>query len=189
MRPNHPASRPAGRPEETGQSPHPSPFLRHASAGGGRGRPRGAGASRPRQCRHHPDLHAGHGTAPPRGVLLLASEGATQPGERQVSALDAATIQSLRASLEEHREGLRKEIADQGADPDSDELGADLDRGFADSAHSTAERARLIALVTELRNNLKDVEVALSKTDRGTYGVCERCGRPIGAERLEAIPW
>jgi len=106
-----------------------------------------------------------------------------------VSALDAATIQSLRASLEEHREGLRKEIADQGADPDSDELGADLDRGFADSAHSTAERARLIALVKELRLNLKDVEHALRKMEEGTFGTCERCGEPIGVERLEAIPW
>ena len=98
--------------------------------------------------------------------------------------LDPATLGSLRTSLEEHQRALRKEIADQGADPDSDDLGADLDRGFADSAHSTAERARLIALVTELRNNLKDVERALTKVDRGTYGVCERCARPIGSAGL-----
>jgi RNA polymerase-binding protein DksA len=84
---------------------------------------------------------------------------------------------------------LRKEIGDQGADPDSDDLGADLDRGFADSAHSTAERARLVALVEELRQNLRDVDHALGKIERGGYGVCERCGHPIGAERLEAIPW
>jgi DnaK suppressor protein len=25
--------------------------------------------------------------------------------------------------------------------------------------------------------------------DSGTYGTCERCGRPIAEERLEAIPW
>jgi RNA polymerase-binding protein DksA len=106
-----------------------------------------------------------------------------------VSALDAALRQSLRASLDEHREALRKELAEQGADPDSDDLGADLDRGFADSAHSTAERARLIALVKELRRNLEEVEHAIGKMDRGTYGTCERCGGPIGVERLEAIPW
>ena len=106
-----------------------------------------------------------------------------------MSGLDASAIGPLRASLEEHRDGLRKEIADQGADPDSDDLGADLDRGFADSAHSTAERARLIAVVKELRQNLKDVEYALGKVERGGYGACERCGGPIGLERLEAIPW
>jgi DnaK suppressor protein len=106
-----------------------------------------------------------------------------------MTGLDEAMLASLRASLEEHREGLRKEITEQGADPDSADLGADLDRGFADSAHSTAERARLVALVKELRINLQDVEHALAKMDRGTYGVCERCGEPIREERLDAIPW
>jgi DnaK suppressor protein len=24
--------------------------------------------------------------------------------------------------------------------------------------------------------------------DAGTYGLCERCGQPIGDERLEALP-
>jgi DnaK suppressor protein len=106
-----------------------------------------------------------------------------------LTGLDDRTLASLRGSLEEHRASLRKEITAQGADPDSDDLGADLDRGFADSAHSTAERARLVALVKELRMNLKDVEHALTKMERGTYGACERCGGPIGEERLDAIPW
>src|SRR5438309_11987580 len=106
-----------------------------------------------------------------------------------MSDLDRATVDALRSSLEEHRDSLRKEIVAQGADPDSEELGADLDRGFADSAHSTAERARVIALVQELRANLKDVDYALARMERGTYGTCERCGRPVATERLEAIPW
>ena len=93
------------------------------------------------------------------------------------------------ATLEEHRDRLRKELADLGFDPDSEEFAGDLDRGFADSAHSTAERARLIALAKELRENLKDVEHALSRVEAGTYGTCERCGNPIAPERLEAIPW
>ena len=40
-----------------------------------------------------------------------------------------------------------------------------------------------------LRSNLRLVDRALAKMDAGTYGTCERCGRPIGAERLEALPW
>jgi DnaK suppressor protein len=98
-------------------------------------------------------------------------------------------LAALRSELEEHRDRLRKEISDQGVDPDSEDFSVDLERGFADSAHSTAERARLISLVKELRGNLLDVERALDKTERGTYGLCERCHQPIGAERLEAIPW
>jgi RNA polymerase-binding protein DksA len=97
--------------------------------------------------------------------------------------------EAARRTLEEHRHRLRRELHDLGFDPDSDEFAADLDRGFADSAHSTAERARMIALANELRENLRDVDHAIGRIDRGSYGACERCGLPIGPERLEAIPW
>ena len=30
---------------------------------------------------------------------------------------------------------------------------------------------------------------ALAKIDKGTYGLCERCGQPIPKERLKALPW
>jgi len=36
---------------------------------------------------------------------------------------------------------------------------------------------------------LRLIETALRKIDDGTYGVCERCGEPITAARLEAIPY
>ncbi|MGZ8631245.1 MAG: TraR/DksA family transcriptional regulator [Actinomycetota bacterium] len=94
-----------------------------------------------------------------------------------------------RAALEAQREHLRDEIASQGADPDSDELNFVDDAGFADRSHSTEERSRAISVVRALRSNLRDVDRALAKIDAGTYGTCERCGREIGAERLDALPW
>jgi RNA polymerase-binding transcription factor len=103
--------------------------------------------------------------------------------------MDDATLASLRASLEVHRANLRREIEALGADPDSDETAFVDDRGFADSAHSTAERSRLLSLVTALRENLEGVQHALEKMEAGTYGTCERCGKPIAPERLEALPW
>jgi RNA polymerase-binding transcription factor len=98
-------------------------------------------------------------------------------------------MSAAQETLEQHRDRLRKELGDLGFHPDSEEFAGDLDRGFADSAHSTAERARLIALAKELRENLKDVEHALARIEARTYGTCERCGNPIAPERLEAIPW
>jgi DnaK suppressor protein len=98
-------------------------------------------------------------------------------------------LAAAEAALEEHRANLRAEILQLGADPDSDETAVVEDRGFADSAHSTAERSRLLSVVTALRENLRDVEHAIAKLGEGTFGTCERCGRPIGDERLEALPW
>jgi DnaK suppressor protein len=106
-----------------------------------------------------------------------------------VSPLQQGDVDRLRAGLEEHSASLRKEISQQGVDPDSEELHVSLERGFADTARSTDERARVIALVKELRSNLRDVEHALTKMERGTYGECERCHEPISLERLEALPW
>jgi DnaK suppressor protein len=104
-------------------------------------------------------------------------------------ALDDAALARLRADLEEQRTNLRREILEQGADPDSDDVEIDIERGFADSAHSTAERSRVLSVVRALRANLRWVDRALGKLEGGGYGLCERCGRPIAPERLEALPW
>jgi DnaK suppressor protein len=103
--------------------------------------------------------------------------------------IDEAKLKELRGELEAQRENLRREITEQGGNPDADEADIDVERGFADSAHSTAERARLLSVMKALRANLRWVNRALTKMDLGTYGVCERCGNPISIERLDALPW
>jgi DnaK suppressor protein len=100
-----------------------------------------------------------------------------------------AKMAEFRRELEAQRDNLRREITEQGGSPDADEAEIDVERGFADSAHSTAERARLLSVMKALRANLRWVDRALTKMDLGTYGVCERCGNPVGVERLEALPW
>ena len=35
----------------------------------------------------------------------------------------------------------------------------------------------------------KKVDEALKRIDDGTFGVCRVCGNPVGADRLEALPW
>ena len=71
------------------------------------------------------------------------------------------------------------------------ELGVDrnsFDEGFADSGQVTAERGEVEALVGTLRETLTDIDAALAKFERGTYGMCENCGGPIAEARLEAMP-
>ena len=106
--------------------------------------------------------------------------------------MEAAFLSRLERALREERTSLRRQLADHGADPDRphQQLVVDLEGGFADSAHTTAERSGIVALVEGLLGNLAEVERALRKVESGSgYGDCERCGRPIAPERLEALPW
>ena len=36
---------------------------------------------------------------------------------------------------------------------------------------------------------LRELEAAVRRLARGTFGICEGCGEPISAKRLEAVPW
>ena len=36
---------------------------------------------------------------------------------------------------------------------------------------------------------LREVEDALRRIERGTYGICHACEEPISGKRLDAVPW
>jgi RNA polymerase-binding protein DksA len=42
--------------------------------------------------------------------------------------------------------------------------------------------------VSQARGHLAEIDAAITRLDVGTYGVCERCGQPIGDARLRARP-
>ncbi len=50
------------------------------------------------------------------------------------------------------------------------------------------ERQQVAALLEQARISLASVEAAIAARASGTYGICDRCGNDIGAERLEARP-
>jgi DnaK suppressor protein len=97
---------------------------------------------------------------------------------------DAPTV-DFRATLEEERADLLAKLAELGF---GEEGGLSYDPNFADSSQVTAERGEAEALAARLREALAEVERALAKLDKGTYGICESCGQPIAEARLEAMP-
>lgn len=50
------------------------------------------------------------------------------------------------------------------------------------------ERQHIAALITREREHLSAIDTALRKVDSGIYEICDRCGGPIGEERLDARP-
>jgi RNA polymerase-binding protein DksA len=50
------------------------------------------------------------------------------------------------------------------------------------------EREKNLALARRLEQKLEEIDKALETAKKGTYGICERCGKPIDPTRLEALP-
>ena len=63
------------------------------------------------------------------------------------------------------------------------------DNHLADSATATLNREIDYTLEENSEHVLSAIDEALKKIDDGTFGTCARCGRPIAAARLEAIPY
>jgi RNA polymerase-binding protein DksA len=59
----------------------------------------------------------------------------------------------------------------------------------ADLASETFEREKDIAIAESVESLLNQVDTALEKVERGTYGTCDACGRPIKKARLQALPF
>ena len=95
----------------------------------------------------------------------------------------------IREVLERTREELRDELATLTAAP-RDPMGAvSFGKRVGEGTSQAVERIAQVDAAKHLDAKLRDVERALDKLDEGTYGSCDVCGAPIGAERLEAIPW
>jgi len=71
-------------------------------------------------------------------------------------------------------------------DPDAS---VSFGKRVGDGTTAAVERLNLVGTARELEAMLRDVDRALQKLEEGTYGICDRCGKLIPEERLEARPW
>jgi DnaK suppressor protein len=102
--------------------------------------------------------------------------------------------QKMRKALEQRKseiEGdvsyMANEIREIGVDQDDENGG--LGNHIAEDGANVAEAERIVTVTEDLQDILQLVNSALDRMDQGTYGVCLRCGKPIGAARLEAFPY
>lgn len=86
----------------------------------------------------------------------------------------------LREQLMRQMNGLAKESAQEMA-------GYSLH--MADSGTDNFDRDFALSLLSSDQDAIYEIEEALKRIERNTYGICELTGKPIPKARLEAIPW
>ena len=82
------------------------------------------------------------------------------------------------AALTREFDGVVAASASSNADDEHDPEGATI----------AFERQQTAALLEQAHRRLAEIDAALARRETGNYGVCEGCGRPIGAERRAARP-
>ncbi len=60
---------------------------------------------------------------------------------------------------------------------------------MADSGTDNFDRDFALSLLSSDQDAIYEIEDALKRIEKKTYGVCELTGKPIPKARLEAIPW
>ncbi len=70
----------------------------------------------------------------------------------------------------------------------TDGSSGDDDEHDPEGATVAFERQHIAALLERAREHLAAIEAAIRKLDTGTYGLCDVCGEPIGAERRTVRP-
>jgi len=96
----------------------------------------------------------------------------------------------FRSRLEDEQKQLTEELEQLEASihPTDDRREGSPFGKKEEEATETSELEKRLALENRIGDQLAEVEHALQKFEKGTYGVCELCGKPIDPARLEALP-
>jgi len=124
-----------------------------------------------------------HGSATAASILGHAVVKVKRNGEPKIKAEWVTFYErllELREQLMRQMNGLAKESAQEMA-------GYSLH--MADSGTDNFDRDFALSLLSSDQDAVYEIEEALKRIEKNTYGVCELTGKPIPKSRLEAIPW
>jgi len=128
-----------------------------------------------------------------RGQLLASATAAAILGRPIVKSGDRgakkvkAEWQTYYDRLLELREQLIRQM--NGLAKESAQEMAGYSLHMADSGTDNFDRDFALSLLSSDQDAVYEIEEALKRIERNTYGTCELTGKPIPRARLEAIPW
>ncbi len=113
-------------------------------------------------------------------------EPSSQPAAKNEPVLTVRDAARYRALLLAKRDELA--VAAEGAEnlvPTANDKSGDL----LDWARADTEAELQIRRRQSDAHLMRAIEEALTRINRGSFGVCEVCKQPISKARLEAVPW
>jgi DnaK suppressor protein len=113
---------------------------------------------------------------------------------QDIVAISGIRLDTLRARLEAELRETTREITDideqvRSFGTSQQDVGRGVTNHLGDDSDVVYEQERLLTIRDQLADRKSEIEHALNKMDRGTYGICENCRQPIAPDRLEALPF
>ncbi len=113
----------------------------------------------------------------PAGKAPVRNAPAAEP-------LTKAELAAIAAGLSEMKADIAKNVEDKkNLDLLEPEVGDSIDQ-----ATQSLDKEILFELSDNERKILRDIEAALRKMEKGTYGLCEHCKNVIEKKRIKALP-
>jgi RNA polymerase-binding transcription factor DksA len=108
--------------------------------------------------------------------------------------METKSLTDLRGALESRKGEIEADLARleeemQWLGDFQENEGGGLGNHLGDDGSSVEEQERISTVSADLDHLLDQINGALERMDKGTYGICQRCGKPINEERLEAFPY
>jgi DnaK suppressor protein len=126
-------------------------------------------------------------SAPPRPSIIIPKRELVTLREMEAKPLTETQIQKFREILSQKREELVNVVArkkEQEIQVGEVETGDE-----ADIATRSVEKEMLFELTDSEKQTLDMIEAALRRIEKGVFGLCESCRKPIPKMRLEVMPW
>ncbi|MCY3021540.1 MAG: TraR/DksA C4-type zinc finger protein [Planctomycetota bacterium] len=128
--------------------------------------------------------------------VLKSAARAAEPPRPKVStkAAKAAPRKPLTPELRHIKARLQAMLNQRRRDIDQEVRGASA-RDLAhihdtsDMASDAADGDLALRIAESETVEASEIERAMEKVDNGTYGMCEMCNKPIGAERMQFLPY
>ena len=108
--------------------------------------------------------------------------------------LAKSTVERYRKRLEDERDRLQAMILDYELELEEARLTESSsdrspDPGNAEAGSMKFEYEKELSIEQNTVDLLGKVERALDNIQKGTYGICESCGKPIPMARLDVLPY
>ena len=120
-------------------------------------------------------------------VPVLGAGFDRRVGGREVSAQNSRQLRSRLESEQKRLLGELEQLKVSGQPAEVRREGSPFGKREEEATESFELEKRL-AIEKQIRGQLSEVENALHKFEKGTYGLCDICGQPIDPGRLEALP-